>query len=96
MAILGAALAITAGVGAAPASAANTDSTASPKADCGWRTDWLGNAYWNNCTGKKELVWVDRLNVGGIQDHEKCLPAGDNYMGNWPDIQGVQSKHKSC
>ncbi|MEU5084843.1 MULTISPECIES: DUF6355 family natural product biosynthesis protein [Streptomyces] len=86
-------------VSIAPAVAAapmQTTGTRQAATACGWRTDWTGHAYYNHCGTGNVVIFVDRLNIGGIRDYEQCVTPGDHYLGDWPDFQGAWYAGKTC
>ncbi|CAM5736440.1 hypothetical protein STENM223S_07693 [Streptomyces tendae] len=77
---------------AAPAKETSPTVAASP---CGWYTV-LSRAYYNHCGTGNVVIFVDRLNIGGIRDYEQCVTPGDHYLGSWPDFQGAWYAGKTC
>ncbi|MFB9904194.1 DUF6355 family natural product biosynthesis protein [Allokutzneria oryzae] len=89
VAIAGAVTALAAGTataGAAPATeVAQVKASADP---CGWFVSW-GTGYYNHCGPTNVVIYVDRTNIGGFKDYEKCVPPGTTRLGPWPDWKGA-------
>ncbi|GAA3987033.1 hypothetical protein GCM10022247_01690 [Allokutzneria multivorans] len=58
-------------------------------AECGGYVTFMGNVEYNHCGTGNVLIHVDRLNIGGIKDYEKCVPPGITKLGAWPDWKGA-------
>ncbi|MFF0746379.1 DUF6355 family natural product biosynthesis protein [Streptomyces sp. NPDC004111] len=62
---------------------------------CGWFAN--PGAYYNHCGTGNVVIYVDRWNIGGISDYEKCVGPGTTYLGGgWPDFQGAWYVGRSC
>ncbi|GAA4011481.1 hypothetical protein GCM10022247_37370 [Allokutzneria multivorans] len=93
-----AAVAATMGMMAGPATAApaTVQSEAAASEKCGWYTDWMTNAFYNHCGNTNVVIWVDRTNIGGFQDFEKCVKPGITRLGHWPDMLNAWYIGRTC
>lgn len=83
----GMAAAVVSGSVAAPATASAAPATV--QSPCGEFTSWMGEIWYNHCGPTNVVIYVDRLNIGGIRDYEKCVSPGETRLGPWPDWQGA-------
>ncbi|WP_086824432.1 DUF6355 family natural product biosynthesis protein [Allokutzneria sp. NRRL B-24872] len=99
-ALAGTATAVAAAMGmmAGPASAApaSVQGEAAASADCGWYTDWTATGYYNHCGPTNVMIWVDRVNLAGYKDFEKCVKPGITRLGPWPDFKNAWYLGRTC
>ena len=81
VAIAGAVTALAAGMGTANAAPADVR--------CGGYVNWMGEVVYEHCGPTNVVIYVDRWNIGGIRDYEKCVSPGLTKLGPWPDWQGA-------
>jgi hypothetical protein len=56
----------------------------------------LDHLYYNHCGETNVVIRVDRWNIGGISDYDKCVGPGDHSLGWYPDYLGAWYTGRLC